>query len=143
MPRSAVRVAAGVLVLVLSCVFLEARLARKNLWPYHELMQHKFQDPFAQNQDRFAKVRRDLPANRPVGYVSNIPRNEMNSRFLTEFVQAQFALAPHLVFDTDTLDPIVGDFPNRPPDFADLAATGLRVVHNYGHGVLLLSRIGP
>lgn len=143
MSRSPVRTLAGVLVLVLWCVFLEARLTRKNLWPYHELMQQGLQDPFAQNQNRFSALRQALPANRPVGYVSNIPRNEMNSRFLTEFVQAQFALAPHLVFDTDTLDPIVGDFPKTPPDFAALAATGLRVVHDYGHGVVLLSRMAP
>ena len=143
MPRGAVRVAIGVAVLVSWCAFGELRMARGNLWVFHEAMRGGLQDSVAINQGRFAAIRRDLPPNRAVGYVSDLSRDPRQDRFLTAFVQAQSALAPHLVLDTHALSPLVGNFPDAPPDTAQLATEGLHVRHDYGHGVLLLTRSTP
>lgn len=134
------RTAAGVLVLVLWAAFGEARYTRGKVWAIHELMQGVLTDSFALNQNRFEELRDDLPQDSAVGYISDLPRNDRLSSFTTGRVEAQYALAPHLVFDTDTLREIVGDFHAPPPDSSALAARGLRIVHDYGRGVLLLAR---
>lgn len=140
MRRDALRTAAGVLVLVLWAAFAEARFTRGQVWAIHDLLQGTLTDSFAVNQSRFEVLRDDLPQDSAVGYISDLPRNDRLSSFTTGRVEAQYALAPHLVFDTDTLREIVGDFHGPPPDSSALATRGLRVVRDYGRGVLLLGR---
>lgn len=140
MRAGAVRFAVGAAILVLWCAFSVIKMARGNLWVIHEAVKGDLRDSVAINQQRFAAIRKDLPADRAVGYASDLPRDPVQDRFLTAFVQAQSALAPHLVLDTYALTPIVGNFPDTRPDSARLAAMGLRVVRDYGHGVLLLTR---
>jgi hypothetical protein len=137
------RAAAGAAVLVLWCVAQEFGMAHGNLWAIREAAAGGLRDSIATNQARFQAIRRDLPADRPVGYVSDIPRSIVDDRFETALVRAQSALAPHLVLDTDTLTPIVGNFPDGVPDSAWLAGMGLRKRHDYGRGVLLLTRSVP
>ena len=140
MSRGALRITVGTVILVAWCTVHELVTARGNLWAIHDAMTGGVRDTVVRNEARFSAIRRDLPENRAVGYVSDRPRAEPKALFLEGFVQAQSALAPHLALDTDTLTPIVGDFPNGPPDSVRLAAMGLRTVRDYGHGVLLLTR---
>ncbi len=140
MRGGAVRFAVGAAVLVLWCAFSVVKTARVNLWVYHEAMKGDLHDSVAINEQRFTAIRKDLPANRAVGYASDLSRDAVQDRFLTAFVQAQSALAPHLVLDTYALSPIVGNFPDARPDSAQLAAMGLHLVRDYGHGVYLLTR---
>lgn len=137
------RVAIGVAILVAWCAFGDLRAARSNLWVFHEAMRGDLVDSVAVNMQRFSAIQRDLPADRAVGYASDVSRDPVQDRFLTALVQAQSALAPHLVFDSRAVTPVVGDFPGTPPDSAQFAGMGLRVMHDYGRGVFLLSRSIP
>ena len=137
------RIVLGTAILVLWCGFREVDVARGNLWVFHEALRGGLHDSIAANQQRFSAIGRDLPAGRAVGYVSDLSRDPAKDLFLTAFVQAQSALAPHIVLDTRMLTPIVGNFPDARPDSAQLAAMGLRVLHDYGHGVLLLTTSAP
>ncbi|HVA57728.1 MAG: hypothetical protein WBQ26_10145 [Gemmatimonadaceae bacterium] len=143
MARASVRIAVGVVLLVAWSGFREIRLARANLWAIHSAVQGALPDSFAVNQARFAVLRRDLPADQALGYASDIPRDMPDNGYQTAFVQTQYAFAPDLIFDSDTLSRILGNFVHAPPDSAGLAAMGLRLVHDYGRGVLLLSRGAP
>ncbi len=143
MRAGAVRIAVGAAILVLWCGFREANTLRGNLWVLHEAMRGGLHDSVAINAQRFAQIRRDLPADRAVGYASDLPRDVARDLFLTAFVQAQSALAPRLVLDTQELTPIVGNFPDTQPDSTQFAAMGLRELRDYGRGVFLLTRSAP
>ncbi len=143
MRAGAIRMAVGVAVVVSWCAFRELSVTRGNLWVFHDAMRGELHDSIAINQERFTGIRRDLPADRAVGYVSNQSRDPEKDLFLTALVQVQSALAPHLVLDTRALSPLVGYFPDTPPDTTQLAAEGLHVRHDYGNGVLLLTRSTP
>ncbi len=134
------RFAIGAAILVLWCAGTVLETAGANLWVLPEALQGDLRDSVAINEQRFAAIRTDLPADRAVGYASDLPRDPIQDRYSTALVQAQWALAPHLVLDTYALTPIVGNFPDARPDSARLAAMGLHLVRDYGRGVYLLTR---
>lgn len=143
MSGSRLRLVIGVGVLVVWCGVSAARSARGSLWAFREAASGTLADSVGANAARFARIRTDLPAGQPLGFVSDLPRDDAVSSFETGLVQAQSAIAPHLALDTDTLPLIIGDFRGAAPDSAQFATMGLRVVHAYGSGVFLLARAAP
>ena len=143
MSGNRLRVVIGVGVLVVWCGLSAVRSMRGSLWAFREAAAGSLVDSVGENAARFARIGSDLPADRPVGFVSDLPRDDAVSSFETGLVQAQSAIAPHLALDTDTLPLIIGDFRGAAPDSAQFATMGLRVVHAYGSGVFLLARSAP
>lgn len=91
-------------------------------------------DVVAQHSDlRFSALRAALPRYGVVGYIGQ-SHNSTADYYLT-----QYALAP-LVVDLSVNHPLViGNFPSSPPP---LQVEGLRLVRDFGNGVLLFAHEG-
>lgn len=88
---------------------------------------------------RFAPLKARLLADacREVGYVTDEPAT---ADWFTDFFRTQYALAPTLVDDSTDHELIVGNL-RDPSSLADILRTkDLRVISDYGNGVVLLSR---
>jgi hypothetical protein len=93
---------------------------------------HLSQDDIARRSDqRFAAIKPYLPSRGVIGYIG-----ETGNSAIPDYYLAQYALAP-LVIDRSLNHPVVvGNFPSLPPD---IASGHVKVVQDFGNGVLLLS----
>jgi len=92
-------------------------------------------DPFmiAAVEDRFAALKRAIPANTVVGYVSDVSQPAVLSA-------AQYGLAPILVVDDAGREWVVGNF-SKLLDYAEFGrARNLTVVKDFSNGVVLFRR---
>ncbi|MBZ5594430.1 MAG: hypothetical protein LAP39_19485 [Acidobacteriia bacterium] len=86
-------------------------------------------------EQRFAALKHDLPADGMVGYVSDLSDNGI-------LLAAQYALVPVLIVNRPPSGLVVGSF-SRPMDYAEFGrARGLVLVKDYGEGITLY-RKGP
>jgi hypothetical protein len=86
-------------------------------------------------EQHFEALKRDLPSDAVVGYVSDL--NEAGIQ-----LAAQYALIPILLVDRPPGDLVVGSF-SRPMDYAAFGrAHGLQLIKDYGFGVTLFRKIG-
>ena len=88
-----------------------------------------FQEP------RFREVLKDIPEDAVVGYVSDLPFEDI--RGSTAFFGAQYALAPRIVVDSDhpaAVDLVLGNFT---PAGERPEPEGMHVVREYDDGVIL------
>jgi hypothetical protein len=94
-------------------------------------------DLVAEHQARFAALRRLLPRDGVVGYLSDEPGAAR------EYFLAQYALAPVVLDPAGARALVVGNFfdPARAPGLA--AGQGLVLVADLGAGVMLFRRAGP
>jgi hypothetical protein len=107
-----------------------------------------FQDDISANERRFAALRPLLPAHGLVGYLSDpelagaTPRDS-NAAALHQFrryLLAQYALAPALLVKGTEPELVVGNFD---PGTTPTAPAGLRIVRDFGDGLVLLRRSAP
>jgi hypothetical protein len=93
---------------------------------------------FEQARMRVAALRKNLPPNAVFGYLSDLPVKEHAGGMARQALQ--YALAPALVLDgadPTAVDWVIGNF-SRPGDFARFGADrGLRLVGDFGNGVVL------
>jgi hypothetical protein len=100
-------------------------------------------DPWAiaRQVDRFASLRTSLDKPAVLGYFTDVPPGD--DRSTVAFFAAAYSLAPHLVSDSkgaEQAELVVGHFRRR-PDLAKLEKErGLKVVKDYGLGVVLFRR---
>ncbi len=100
-------------------------------------------DPWAiaRQVERFAPLRMDLPAPTVLYYLTDVPADD--NRSSTLFFGTAYALAPHVVTDAkraEDSEMVVGSFQRR-PDLARLESErGLKLVKDYGQGVMLFRR---
>ena len=91
--------------------------------------------------ERFRGLAAALPSNAVAGYISDVPLSDATGQVL--FGAARYALAPVLLTDPDSgsrPEWVVGNFV-RPADPVRVAAEhGLRVVTDFGNGVVLFRR---
>ena len=87
---------------------------------------------------RYEGLRAALPPDAVIGYISDLRPEDARSTLL--FLGAQYALAPRIVVDDDRHEWVLGNF-SVPADFAALGANrGLRLVRDFGNGVILYRR---
>lgn len=88
-------------------------------------------------EDRFRPLKSVLPAHGVVGYASDNPQNSQAG--LAEFYLAQYTLAPTIVSSSVASKGslVVVNFHSTAPDLRTLQSLHLRLVQNFGAGVLL------
>jgi len=94
-------------------------------------------DPYkiAAQEERFAALKRALPATTVVGYVSDVSQPAVLSA-------AQYGLAPLLVVDNAGREWVIGNF-SRPLDYAEFGrARQLTLVRDFSNGVILYRKAG-
>ena len=100
-------------------------------------------DPWAmaRQQVRYAALRAELPAPSVVGYYSDVPPGSDQGELA--FFATLYSLAPHLVVEEAggrRTELVVGNFSKR-PDLGSLEReNGLKLIKNYGGGVMLFRR---
>ena len=106
------------------------------------------QDDISANDRRFAALRPLLPAHGLVGYLSDLKPTgatpvDSNAAALNHFrryLLAQYALAPALLIEGTEPELVVGNFDSGT---APTAPAGLRVVREFGDGLVLFRRSAP
>jgi hypothetical protein len=105
-------------------------------------------DDISTNERRFAALRPLLPAHGLVGYLSD-PRptgatpfdsNAAALHHFRRYLLAQYALAPALLVEGTEPELVVGNFDSGT---APTAPAGLRVVREFGDGLVLFRRSAP
>jgi hypothetical protein len=87
-------------------------------------------------EQRFAALKRDLPADGMVGYVSDLSDNGI-------LLAAQYALVPILIVEHPPTGLVIGSF-SRPMDYAVFGrARGLTLIRDYGDGITLYRKAAP
>jgi hypothetical protein len=97
-------------------------------------------DPYMVNlqQARLAGVMKAIPRTAVVGYFSDAGNG--STAALAMFNSARYTLAPRLLVEGTDRDWVLGNF-TKPADYAAIASErGLRVVQDFGNGVVLLGR---
>lgn len=93
---------------------------------------------FQSAKSRVADLRRNLPPDAVFGYLSDLPTSEHAGGMARQAVQ--YALAPRLVLegiDPKTTGWVIGNFA-QPGDYTRAGAErGLRLVRDFGNGVVL------
>jgi hypothetical protein len=102
--------------------------------------QRQSSDPYriADQAARFAEFRTAVSANSILGYLTDIPTEDVLATSM--FLGAQYELAPRILQKSDSFDAVLGNF-TRPADFASLGKQhGLRLERDFGNGVVLFRR---
>ena len=87
---------------------------------------------------RFAELRATVPANAILGYLTDVPAEDILATSM--FLAAQYELAPRVLQRGDSFEAVLGNF-TRPADFASLGRQhGLRLERDFGNGVVLFRR---
>lgn len=108
----------------------------------------KAPDEISTYEHRFAVLRKALPSHGVVGYLGHpeptgINPREANAAALLHFrryLLAQYTLAPLLLIESTEPEFVVGNFDSG---VAIPERTGLRLVRDYGDGLVLLRRSEP
>lgn len=85
---------------------------------------------------RFAALRKALPAQGVVGYVTDGEGDDA----IWEYYQAQYHLAPVLLEKSSDHELVVGNFKRPAVDANWLASQDLTLLQNFGDGVMLFAR---
>ena len=84
---------------------------------------------------RFEALRKSMPPQSVLGYVSDNPANNTQSQ--AEFYLTQYALAPAIVKATTEEHFVVANFHNNAPNAAMLKAKNLVLVQDFGNAVYI------
>ena len=118
---------AAIAILVFCSLLSSARMVFKSPLPGHVEP-----DRIAASSDqRFARLKARLPANGVIGYVGEAGDSATPDYYLT-----QYALAPLVVDDSPDHPIVIGNFPSSQ---ASRIPQNLRLVEDFGNGVLLLA----
>ncbi len=100
-------------------------------------------DPWAvaKQEVRFEALRAELPVPSVLGYYSDVPFDESGNP--AAFYVALYNLAPHMVTpdpDASVTNLVLGNFARRPDLDQFAREKGLKLVKDYGRGVMLFRR---
>lgn len=130
MPVSSAHLAkteAAIAILVVGSLLSSARMIFKAPLPGHV----KPDVIAASSDERFAQLKKRLPANGVVGYIGESGDSATPDYYLT-----QYALVPLVVEDSTDHELVIGNFPSsQPPKIPQT----LRLVDDLGNGVLLFA----
>lgn len=131
------RAGIGLLLLLLYAAVSDAR------WIYRAgrgLIDARGEDAITRYERRFRGLRRALPAQGVIGYVSGAGPEGFTTEDFRRFLLTEYALAPLVLINDTAPELIVGNFnpdstPSAPP------APDLQLVRDFGDGVWLLRKV--
>jgi len=131
---TAIRVKGGVLLLCVSALFYSVEICRRT-----HILTKVPPDSDTLNEIRLAPVKKQLPSQGVIGYVSDDSRIEESVAW-RRYAMTQYALAPLIVERTTEHKLIVGVFkdPDTIPTVA--ASKNLRVTQIFDEGVVLFQK---
>jgi hypothetical protein len=135
--RKPLRVRIGFLLLiVLSFRMIQTRIPPWNSWK----AAGPNSDMVSRSELRFADIQKALPEYGRVGYVTDIPSDQVlaNGDAAGRYFLAQYTLAPLQVINSGEEKVVVGDFKEPKGLQSVLDQTDLRIVHDFGKGVFFL-----
>ena len=141
-PRTPLRIRIGLIVLLLiSLRMIQTRIPPMSSWK----VPPPNSDQISRNELRFADVRPALPAYGRVGYVTDIPSDQVlaNGDAEGRYFLAQYSLAPVQLINSGEEKIVVGDFKEPKGLQRVLDETNLRIVRDFGKGVFLLQAGTP
>lgn len=121
------RTSVAIVIFVVCCLFSTVRLIRDAPNPFHL----KADDISQRSDQRFASLKTALPQQGVIGYVG-----EPGDSGVPDYYLAQYALAPRVIERSLNHALVVGNFPTSRPNFP---SGNLRLIRDFGNGVLLLS----
>ena len=121
------RTTAGILLVLFCCLLSIGRMVFGTLHP----AQMTPEDIAARSGERFSLLKTRLPVEGVVGYIG-----ESGDSALPDYYVTQYALAPLIVDHSPEHALVVGNFPSSQPSGI---SPDLRVVQDFGNGVLLLA----
>lgn len=125
--RNPSRMALVTPIFILGCLLSSARLIIDA-----PALHQREGDVIAQRSDvRFAAPRIELPPRGVIGYIGE------SGDPTADYYLAQYALAPLVVDRSLNHALVIGNFPSAPPP---VQVEGLRLVKDFGNGVLLFAR---
>ena len=129
------RATAGLLIAVALCLW-----GAFQSYGFESEYQRQNSDPFQVSAafQRLDPIRAAVPENAVMGYLADTePGNGVETAM---FLAAQYVLAPRLIEKNQAHEWVLGNF-TRPGDFAAMGSTkSLRLVRDFGGGVVLFSR---
>ncbi len=119
------RTTSAISVLVFSCLLSSAWMICSAFPP----SQIKRDDIATRSDERFAKLKKQLPAEGTIGYIG-----ESGEASIPDYYLTQYALAPLVVDRSIDHAIVIGNFPTSSPE---RLPTGLHLIKDFGSGVLL------
>ncbi|HKT88569.1 MAG TPA: hypothetical protein VJQ59_09050 [Candidatus Sulfotelmatobacter sp.] len=120
------RISVAILIFVFCCLLSTVRILGNAPRPAH--LQP---DSVAKRSDqRFASLKAVLPPRGVIGYIG-----EAGVAGTADYYLAQYALAPLVIDNSENHPLVIGNFPDRPNE----PAPNLKLVRNFGDGILLFS----
>jgi hypothetical protein len=126
MQRTHTRLTIVILIFLFGSLLSSARL----IWDAPISRLHSPDEVSVRSDRRFAALKELLPDHGVVGYIGD------SGDATADYYLAQYALAPLVVEHSLNHPLIVGNFPSSPPQ---LAEHHLRIIRDFGNGVLLLA----
>lgn len=121
------RTSVAIIVFVFCCLISTVRILGNAPRPAH--LQ---EDSVAKRSDqRFASLKAALPKSGVIGYAG-----EPGVAGTADYYLAQYALAPLVIDNSGNHPLVIGNFPDQPDE---PAPPNMKLVRNFGHGVLLFS----
>lgn len=108
-------------------------------WTPDERTTREHQERLAQ----FAPVRAHLPVGEVVGFLSDAPPDYRGGPGVPNFMLAQSAVAPVVLDDTPAHRLVLATFLFRDTDPATYTTEELRIVMEFGNGIVLFERTAP
>jgi hypothetical protein len=124
--RPGARNTVGVLLVVVGCLLSTFRLIYTSPNP----ARLRRDEVALRSEQRFTALRTQLPARGVIGYVG-----ESGNRGTEDYYLAQYTLAPLVIERSPNHPLVIASFPDSPP----VLAQNLKLVRDFGNGVLLVS----
>jgi len=125
------RTTTGIVLFVLCSLLSTLRI----VWSAPNPARPAVDDIYSRSDQRFAVLKTRLPLRGVVGYIGESGDSATPDYYLT-----QYALAPLVVERSSAHSFVVGNFPSLSPKGIPL---NLRLVEDFGNGVLLFANEGP
>lgn len=141
LPGDSRRAKTGVGLLMLMALFSNLAMCGRQLWfAYRHPQEFTGEDAVIRTERRFAAMRASLPQRGVVGYLEELGGQEGREAGTSDFILAQYTLAPVLVTHGAAPELVIVNALEESAANQLQTASGLTLVQDFGDGLLLCQR---